>query len=138
MVGELHPRLVEAWDLRTRRVVVAEVSIAALSGGQLRIVESEPLPHAQPIERDVTVDVPDAVTAGDATRAVLDSGGSLLESAALVGTYRGHPLPPDMRSLTFRMLFAAPDRVPGDAEVEAAIGAITGALEHRLGGRIRS
>src|SRR6185295_10380092 len=36
VVGELHPRVAEAWDLR-RRVVVAELSIAGLTAGSLPI-----------------------------------------------------------------------------------------------------
>ena len=66
------------------------------------------------------------------------AGGKLLTNAALVGTYRGHPLGPDERSLTYRLTFGAGDRALTDAEVEAAFAAITGALTHHEGARIRS
>jgi phenylalanyl-tRNA synthetase beta chain len=138
VVGELHPRLVEAWELRTRRAVVAELSIAGLSGGVLGAVQSVPLPRFQPIERDLTVDVPDAVPAADVARHVRQSGGPLLEDAALTGTYRGQPLGPDERSLTFRLRFAGSDRALTDADVDAALRTIAEALVHHLGARIRS
>jgi phenylalanyl-tRNA synthetase beta chain len=138
VVGELHPRLVEAWDVRTRRVIVAELSVLGLSGGSLPVVESAPLPRFQPIERDLTVDLPDAVPAADVARRIHESAGELLEDASLAGTYRGQPLGPDERSLTFRLRFGAPDRAPGEAEIEAALEAVSGALEHHLGARIRS
>ena len=94
VVGELHPRLAEAWDLRTRRVVVAELSVAGLGGGGLAAVQVEPLPRFQPIERDLTVDVPDRVAAAAVADAIRVAGGATLDDATLSGTYRGHPLGP--------------------------------------------
>jgi phenylalanyl-tRNA synthetase beta chain len=138
VLGELHPRLAEAWDLRARRVVVAELSVAGLGGGSLRAVSSVPLPRFQPIERDLTVDVPDRVLAAAIVDALRAAGGPALEDASLVGTYRGHPLGPDERSLTFRLWFAAPDRAVGEAEIDAAIGTISDALRENIGARIRS
>ena len=137
VVGELHPRVAEAWELR-RRVVVAELSITGLGGGALPIVEAEPFPHVLPLERDLTVDVDDRVPAADVARTAREAGGELLRSVDLVGTYRGHPLGPDERSLTYRLRFGAGDRSLTDTEVDAAVAAITGALKHHVGARIRS
>jgi phenylalanyl-tRNA synthetase beta chain len=138
VVGELHPRLVEGLDLRTRRVIVAELSVAGLSGGALGAVQSMPPPRFQPIERDLTVDVADTVPAAEVARRIREAGGPLLEDAVLVGTYRGQPLAADQRSLTFRIRLGAGDRALGDDEVEAALAAISGALEQHVGARIRS
>jgi phenylalanyl-tRNA synthetase beta chain len=137
VVGELHPRLAAAWDLR-QRVVVGELSIAGLSAGSLAIVDAVPLPRVQAIERDLTVDVDDTVPAADVVRAIREAAAELLEQATLVGTYRGHPLGPDERSLTYRLRFGAEDRALVDADVDAALGAIAGALTHHVGARIRS
>ena len=136
-VGELHPRLAEAWDLRGR-VIVAELSVAGLGGGALPVIFAEPLPRVQPIERDLTVDVPDRVPAADVSARIREAGGPLLLDATLTGTYRGKPLGPDERSLTHRLRFSAVDRAIDDAEIDAALSTITGSLEHHLGARIRS
>jgi phenylalanyl-tRNA synthetase beta chain len=138
VVGELHPRLVEAWDLRTRRVVVAELSVAGLTGGALPIVEATSLPHVMPVERDLTVDVPDSVAAAGVTRQIVTSAGPLLQDVQLVGTYRGQPLGPDERSLTFRLRFGETDRALADEEVDSSIRTITDALTDHIGARIRS
>jgi phenylalanyl-tRNA synthetase beta chain len=138
VVGELHPRLAEAWNLRGRRVIVCELSVTGLTAGALPTVVSEPLPRFQPIERDLTVDVPDAVPAADVAAQVRASGGAHLMDATLVGTYRGHPLGPSERSLTFRLRFGASDRQLADAEVDSATGTISDALTHHVGARIRS
>ena len=137
VIGELHPRLADEWDLRGR-VIVGELSIAGLGGGALPVVLVEPLPKVQPIERDLTVDVPDRVPAADVSARIREAGGPLLLDATLTGTYRGKPLGPEERSLTHRLRFGAGDRALDDAEVEAAIGTITAALQHHLGARIRS
>ena len=136
VVGELHPAVAEAWGLR-RRVVVAELSITGLTAGALRAVLAEPLPHVLPTERDLTVDVDDAVPAAEVARVTRDAGGQLLEHVELVGTYRGHPLAPDERSLTYRLQFGTADRTLTDGEVDAAVETISGALKHHLGARIR-
>jgi phenylalanyl-tRNA synthetase beta chain len=138
VVGELHPRVADAWELRGRRVIVAELSIAGLGGGSLPIVGAEPLPRFQPVERDLTVDVPDRVPAAEVATRLQNAGGDLLEHAALVGQYRGHPLGPDERSLTFRLRFAAAERALTDDDVDGAISTITAALADHVGARIRS
>ncbi|HEY4227886.1 MAG TPA: phenylalanine--tRNA ligase subunit beta [Candidatus Limnocylindrales bacterium] len=138
VLGELHPRLAEALDVRTRRIVVAELSVAGLGGGSLSPVSSEPLPRFQPIERDLTVDVPDRVAAAEVEAAVRAAGGATLQNAMLAGTYRGQPLRPDERSLTFRLRFGAADRAVPEAEIDAAIGTISAALRDNVGARIRS
>ena len=136
VLGELHPRLVNDWGLLVRRVIVGELSVAGLAGGSLPVVQSVAPPRVPPAERDLTVDVPDRVPAGDVIAAIRAAGGELLAEASLVGTYRGHPLGPDERSLTFRLRFGA-DRPPSEADVDAAIGTISGSLTANLGARIR-
>jgi phenylalanyl-tRNA synthetase beta chain len=138
VVGELHPRLGEALDLRSRRVIVAELSVAGLTAGSLPVEQATPLPRFQPVERDLTVDIPDAAPAAAAASTIRDAAGPLLLEAALVGTYRGLPLAEDERSLTFRLRFGVADRMLSDAEVDAAIGTISQSLRDKLGARFRS
>jgi phenylalanyl-tRNA synthetase beta chain len=119
-------------------VIVAELSVAGLTAGSLPVVEATPLPRFQPIERDLTIDIADAAPAAAIASTIREAGGPHLGEAALVGTYRGHPLGEDERSLTFRLRFGAPDRALSDAEVDAAIGTISEALRDKLGARFRS
>jgi phenylalanyl-tRNA synthetase beta chain len=137
VVGELHPRLIAEWGLRVPRVIVGELSVAGLAGGSLPVVQSVPPPRVPPVERDLTVDIPDRVPAGDVVAAIRSAGGALLVEATLVGTYRGHPLGPNARSLTFRLRFGGGERAVPEPEVDAAIGTISGSLTANLGARIR-
>jgi phenylalanyl-tRNA synthetase beta chain len=138
IVGELHPRLVEAWDLRTERLVVAELSLAGLGGGSPRVPHSVPPPRFPAVERDLAVVIGADRTSGDIAAVIRETGGGLLADASLFDVYRGRPLGDDERSLAFRLRFISPDRTLTEAEVDAATGAIVAALEGRLGARIRS
>ncbi len=138
VVGELHPRLVEAWELRVDRVVIAELSVAGLGGGSRPPVEVVPPARFPAVERDLAVVVAETVPAAAVEAAIRDAGGPELRSVSLFDVYRGRPLATDERSLAFRLRFEAPDRTLTEEEVDATIAAITGAVAHHVGGRIRS
>jgi phenylalanyl-tRNA synthetase beta chain len=138
IVGELHPAIVEDWDLRGARVVVAELDIAGLGGGSLPAVVAAPPPRHPASERDLAVVVKEDVAAGDVAGAIRSHAGPLLADLGLFDVYRGNPLASDEKSLAFRLTFRAPDRTLEEAEIDAAIAAITDALGSQLGGRIRT
>jgi phenylalanyl-tRNA synthetase beta chain len=137
VVGELHPSLVRSWDLRIDRLVVAELSVTGLSGGQLADARSVPPSRFPPVERDLAIVIGPERFAGEVEAVIGESGGSLLADAVLFDVYRGRPLESGERSLAYRLRFAADDRTLTEAEVEAAVAAITAALGDRLGARIR-
>jgi phenylalanyl-tRNA synthetase beta chain len=137
-VGELHPRLVEASELRVPRLITAEVSVAGLGGGSPPAVEFVAPSRFPPIERDLAIVVGEAVPAAEVAAAIVAAGGVELRSVVLFDVYRGRPLADDERSLAYRLRFEAPDRTLTEAEVDVALTAISGAVGHRVGGRIRT
>ena len=89
-------------------------------------------------ERDLAVVVAEDRPAGEVEATIRTSGGELLQSTSLFDVYRGAPLGPDEKSLAFRLTFRAPDRTLAEAEVDAAIEAITLAIRSAVGGRVRT
>jgi phenylalanyl-tRNA synthetase beta chain len=138
LVGELHPALVERLELRTDRVIVAELSIAGLGGGTLDPVRSVPPPRFPAVHRDLAVIVAEPRPAADVAALLQRRGGELLQDIQLFDIYRGTPLDPGVKSLAYRITFQAPDRTLTEAEVEQAIGAITAGLAEELGAHLRS
>jgi phenylalanyl-tRNA synthetase beta chain len=138
VVGELHPAVVDAWDLRDARVVVAELDLTGLGGGLRQDVTASPPPRHPASERDLAVVVKEEVPAGEVAAGIRENGGSALRELRLFDVYRGSPLANDEKSLAYRLTFRAPDRTLGEAEVEAAIAAITTGLSARIGARIRT
>ena len=137
-VGELHPSVVEALDLRAGRIVVAELAVAGLSGGQPSTPRvASPSRHPL-VERDLAVIVGESTLAADVEASVRRHGGPLLRSVTLFDIYRGRPLADDEKSLAYRLAFGAADRTLVESEVDGAIGGITNGLQVDVGGRLRS
>jgi phenylalanyl-tRNA synthetase beta chain len=135
-LGEAHPELIAALDLRAGRYVVAELAIAGLAGGQLPVVRSRPVSRHQAVERDLAIVVPEARPAATLASTIRAAAGDLLIDLRLFDIYRGAPLAADEKSLAFRLRFQA-GRTLAEAEVEATIAAVVDAL--RAGGaRLRT
>jgi phenylalanyl-tRNA synthetase beta chain len=80
--------------------------------------------------------VSDDRQAGEIDEIIRSAGGPLLAEVRLFDIYRGAPLSDHEKSLAFRLTLQA-DRTLTEAEVEAAVAAVTAALE-RAGGRLRA
>jgi phenylalanyl-tRNA synthetase beta chain len=89
------------------------------------------------VERDLAIVVPEATPAAAVEGAISARGGELLLGVRLFDIYRGVPLTPDEKSLAYRLRFGASDRTLTEAEIEAAVAAIVGALPG-IGGRRRA
>ena len=128
IVGELHPSVVDAWELRTQgRVIVAEVALAGLAEGALAPERAASVGRFPEVERDLAVVTDNAVTSADVETAIRASAGSLLLDVRLFDIYRGTPLAANEKSLAFRVRLGA-DRTLTEAEVDAARAAIVSAL----------
>jgi phenylalanyl-tRNA synthetase beta chain len=134
-VGHLHPRLVEALELRSD-VVVAELAVRGLSGGVLEPVRLVPPSRHPEVERDLALVVDAAVAAGAVADAIRAAGGPLLADVRLFDVYRGAPLGAGEKSLAHRLVFRA-DRTLREDEVDAAVGSIVDAVARTVGGRVR-
>jgi phenylalanyl-tRNA synthetase beta chain len=137
VVGELHPSVVAERDLRAPRVVVGELSIRGLSGGELAAVRSEVVSRFPDVERDLAVVVGEAINAAEVESAIREAAGALLTDARLFDVYRGAPLAADERSLAYRLTFSSRERTLTEDDVEAAVAGVVAALAERLGAHIR-
>jgi phenylalanyl-tRNA synthetase beta chain len=137
-VGSIHPALLETLELRATDVVVAELAIAGLSGGQPSSPRTATPSRHPVVERDLAVIVAEAMTAGAVDTAIRRHGGPLLRSVALFDIYRGRPLETNEKSLAFRLAFQADDRTLTEADVDAAIEAVTRGLATDVAGRLRT
>jgi phenylalanyl-tRNA synthetase beta chain len=137
-VGEVHPAVIGALDLRAGRTVVGELAIAGLSGGQ-PATPRVAAPSRHPlIERDLAVIVAEDTPAADVHASIHANAGPLLRSVTLFDIYRGRPLADTEKSLAYRVAFGADDRTLVENEVDAAIAAVTTGLQTDVGGRLRS
>jgi phenylalanyl-tRNA synthetase beta chain len=137
-VGELHPDAQEAWELRSGRVIVAELAMTGLDGGAAGPVHVEPIGRFPLVERDLAIIVDENRVAAEVERAIRRHAGDLLRGLGVFDLYRGAPLAADEKSLAYRLVFGSNDRTLTEGEVDAAVAAVRDGLTADLGARIRS
>jgi phenylalanyl-tRNA synthetase beta chain len=136
-VGEVHPAVVEALELRAERILVAELAIVGLSAGQPAVPRTTTPPRYPEVERDLAVIVAGDVVAASVEASIRRHGGPLLRSVTLFDIYRGRPLEAAEKSLAYRLEFQADDRTLVESEVDAAVAEVTSGLAEDVGGRLR-
>jgi phenylalanyl-tRNA synthetase beta chain len=134
VVGELHPDVLERWEIRADRVIAAELAVAGISAGQLPAVKATPVPRFPAVQRDLAVVVAQERPSAEIEALIRGAAGELLRDVRLFDVF---PMPNGQRSLAFRLEFQAPDRTLTEADIEEAVAKVVRALEGG-GGRLRS
>jgi phenylalanyl-tRNA synthetase beta chain len=134
-VGEVHPRVADAWGLPGRPL------IAALNLGQLFAllpegVAASPIPAAQPIDRDLALSVTESTPLGELLRVLRSSAGPNLVDARVFDVYRGEQVGAGRVSYAIALRFQ-PETAGDEKGVERAMNRLRGALQHHLGAQIR-
>lgn len=130
LVGEVDPRVTEAWGV-PGRVGYLDLDLRALLAAERRPLEQAPVSKFPSSDIDLAFVAPDDVPAASVEAALRDAGGALLVGLALFDVYRGAGVGAGMRSLAYRLRFCALDRTLTDADVaevrERAITAVASA-----------
>jgi phenylalanyl-tRNA synthetase beta chain len=137
-IGSVHPALLDELELRADDVIVAELAIAGLSGGQTAVPRTSTPPRHPSVDRDLAVIVAESTAAADVEDAIRRHGGPLLRSVALFDIYRGRPLRDTEKSLAYRLAFRADERTLTEPEIEGAVEAVTAGLASDVDGRLRT
>ncbi|HVS13317.1 MAG TPA: phenylalanine--tRNA ligase subunit beta [Thermoanaerobaculia bacterium] len=139
-LGELHPRVVQAYELRVEKgqpVLAASVDLEAL----LPLVpEAFPVaapPAYPPVREDLALVVDSGVAAAAVRDALLCAGAPLVTDASLFDVYTGEKLGTGRKSLAYHLTFQAPDRTLSDRDVEKLRGRMLRQLEREIGARLR-
>ncbi|WP_243336531.1 phenylalanine--tRNA ligase subunit beta [Anaeromyxobacter soli] len=133
-VGELHPRVAEAFEL-PRGVLAFRLSGAALVRGARLVPRYAGIPRFPAVLRDLAVVVAEGVEAGAVLAAVREE--PLVEDATLFDVYRGPPIPAGKKNLALAIRYRAPDRTLTDTEADAAHARIVARLRGGLGAELR-
>jgi phenylalanyl-tRNA synthetase beta chain len=134
-LGELHPRVVEAWGL-VGRPVDAAIDVGRLLALAPEAVRAVPVPAAQPVDRDLAVVVADDAPVGEVLRIARSSAGPRLDSVRLFDVYRGEQVGEGRVSYALAFRFQ-PLESGDEAEVDRALNKVRGSLQHHLGAEIR-
>lgn len=137
VLGEIHPKVAEAFDL-PGRVAAAELEVEALMRHASAAVQTRDVPRFPPVHRDLAFTVPSATPAGSVQAALTEAAGETLGEVRLFDVFEGPPLPPGTKSLGFSLDLRAPDRTLVDAEADEVCARVAERIEREFGGRLRT
>lgn len=137
VVGELHPALLNALDLR-QPVQVLEIDLVALMPDGASPARRIELPSKLPsVRRDLAVLVPDRIAYAQLADCIAAAAGPLLAEQGLFDQYRGTGVPDGQRSLALSLIFRDSQRTLTDAEVAEAEQRVISALAAECGATVR-
>jgi phenylalanyl-tRNA synthetase beta chain len=137
-VFEVDPRLLAAYDVKAERVAMALIELRALRDMAARVPQVRHVANLPIIERDLAVLVKDDRPASDVEQAIRGAAGPYLAKLTLFDRYTGTPLAAGEVSLAYRLRFQPEAESLTEQQIDAAIGAVTKALDKEVGGRIRA
>jgi phenylalanyl-tRNA synthetase beta chain len=134
-LGEVDPRIAEAWGLPGRPVIAA-INLPQLFALVPTAFRVSPVPPAQPIDRDLAVVLDDKTPVGELLRLVRANAGPMLVEARLFDEYRGAQVGAGRVSYAIALRFQ-PETAGDEKAVEKALNRVRGSLTHHLGAEIR-
>lgn len=141
VVGELHPRWRQSWELPSAPVLF-ELDMDAVD--ERVVPAAQPVPKHQAVERDIAVVLAESVTHGALMKAI-DAAPTqgLLQRAVLFDIYRPQPgaaggaLAQGEKSMAVRLTFQSAGATLTDEQVDPAVRAVIDSLAQQLGARLR-
>jgi phenylalanyl-tRNA synthetase beta chain len=135
--GELHPSVVERFDLGGR-AVAAELDLDILRAASSSIVDVREPTRFPPVRRDLAFVLDGGTPAGAVLEAIRGSAGDLLGVLTLFDVFEGPPLPDGRKSLAFALELRAPDRSLTGQETDEVVTRVAAAVAERFGGELRA
>jgi len=137
--GELHPRIIEAFDLRgpavAFEVLLDAVPMPKRKGPQKPLLERIPF---QALVRDFAFVVADDVPADKVARAAAGADKALIDGVRVFDEYRGKGLPEDSKSIAIEVTLQPRTATLTDEQIEAVAKKIVEAVGKHTGGVLRA
>ncbi len=136
VVGELHPKVAEAFELsETTYLFELELSrlLSLLSGHR---AQYRPLPRYPSASRDIALVVDEQITYEQVYSIICQF--PLVVSVSLFDLYVGEQIPKGKKSLAFRIIFQSPNRTLTDKEIDRLQQDILAKLSQELGATLRA
>ncbi len=134
-IGEVHPAVCDNYAIGTR-VYVAVIDILNVLDFATFDRKYEGIAKYPAVTRDISLEVPKTVLAGDIEGVIAQRGGKILESYQLFDLYEGDQIKEGYKSMAYSVTFRAKDRTLEESDVTGAMKKILNGLE-QLGATLR-
>lgn len=128
IMGELHPSLVQRFDIKRQRPVYFEIETDALLTQPAPRIYSEPAAR-QPVVRNVAYAIPSGITAAQVAEAMRTAAPAFLRDIRITDYYA------DARAVTFEIEYLSEEALTGET-INAATEAMMKAVADRFGERV--
>jgi phenylalanyl-tRNA synthetase beta chain len=126
--GELHPLLLQRFDVKRQRPVYLELETAALLAQPVERKYAEPS-NRQPVVRSVAYSIPIGITAGDVRAALQSAAPAFLREIRITDYYE------DARAVTFEIEYLSDEALTGET-INAATEGMVAAVREKFGERV--
>ena len=133
-LGELHPRLVRAFEL-PQAPVVFELDLGVLGCRPKAL--ARPVSRLPVVRRDLAVVLDEKVPVQDVLDALSAAKPAWVERLALFDVFRGPRIGVGKKSLAILVLMQDTARTLTDAEIDAAVASLLQVIQDRFGGALR-
>ncbi len=134
-LGEVHPEVCDNYNIGTR-AYVAVLDIMNILPHATFDRKYEGIAKYPAVTRDISMEVPKSVLAGDIEAVIAQRGGKILESYKLFDIYEGSQIKEGYKSMAYSISFRAKDRTLEEADIAGAMKKILNGLE-QLGANLR-
>ena len=135
VIGELHPKVAQAFEI-CEPVCLFEIDLTALLPFTIGKKMFQPLPRFPTIVRDLALVVDIGITHQKVQNIIKSL--PLVNQVSIFDVYSGEQVPPDKKSLAYRVTFQSPTHTLTDEEVNRVQQQILDKLSGELGATLRS
>ncbi len=136
VLGQIHPLVAKNYGV-DEEIYCAELDFGALLAARGSEPVYTPLPRFPAVTRDLSVVCEEGKTVGELTEAIRAHGGRYLESVRFVDVYRGAPILPGYKSVTFALTMRDAEQTLTADHADETVAAILGGLNADHGAVIR-
>ncbi len=124
LVGEIHPRVSDSYDLK-QTAFIFELDLDKIAGLIPEARNSKPLPRFPAIYRDITIIVNRGIETQTVLEAVENFQEELIEHLHLFDVFEGDPIAAGKKSVSFRITYRSPGKTLEDDDVNDLHKSIT-------------
>lgn len=136
VLGEIHPVVLEEYDIGTR-AYAAVLSLNAMFENAATEREYKPLPKFPATSRDLSLICDDDIPVAQLKKTISSSVGNILEKITLFDVYKGKQIAEGKKSVSFSITMRSADATLTDEQTDAAMKRVLKALSEQ-GAELRS
>ena len=137
IIGEIHPDVLENYDLK-ERTYVAEIDFDTIIDIATLEKKYKPLPKYPAILRDIAIVLDQDILVKDIEKNIWSKGQGLIEKVELFDIYIGDQIPDGKKSVAFSITYRSFERTLKDEEVSKVHDEIIKTLETTFNAKLRS